>query len=188
MRSPNDIYSMPKIIHCPLQLRTPRKKEFRTEFPIRSPIQTAEAIRRFIRGKIICDVGCASGDMVLQFSKYAKYAYGINWDQNEAATARERGADVVVGDVFNMDLPYADYYFIYWGPGEAVPFLDRMRNHPHPCTILASGHEDQPFLEWYAKEYGATKILTFPYREKETCNMCLAPSRGHWRLVMFKKE
>jgi hypothetical protein len=180
---------MTQIVHYPLTLRVPKKKEFRTPFPVRSPLQTAEVIKDLLHGKIICDVGCSRGDMVLQFAKYAKFAFGINNDEHESEIARKRGAAVIVDDAMTMEVPYADYYFFYWGPGDATPFLEKMyESHPHPFTILASGHEDQKFLKEYAERWNASKIITFRYREKETCDLGLGPRRGHWRLVVLEKE
>jgi len=78
-------------------------------YPLRSPLKVAETIKDIIRDKIVCDVGCACGDLMFEFSKYCKKVIGIEYDKERVEIARKRGLEVV------DKLPDADVYYIWIG-------------------------------------------------------------------------
>lgn len=54
--------------------------------PYRSPLAVAEVIKPLITNKVVCELGCASGDLLYEFSRYAKYVVGI---ENRAEVVQE---------------------------------------------------------------------------------------------------
>ena len=45
--------------------------------PDRSPLVIAEAIKDIIEDKVVCDLGCAYGDLMIEMQKYAKEVIGV---------------------------------------------------------------------------------------------------------------
>ena len=180
---------MPEFKSLPERAKLPYKKNFAEDFPIRSPGKTAHALRKMLKGKTICDVGCAKGDMVMAFSRFAGYAYGINSDHDETKIARDRGVHVLLGDALEMDVPGTDFYFIYWAESVGTPFIQRMmESQPGPFTILCSGFENSSWLQTYIKDWGVETVYTFPYVEHSTTREDLAPAEGTWWLVPIVKK
>ena len=80
-----------------------------------TPIECIEAIKSTIQNKKICDVGCNNGKTALLLKKYAAEVFGIEKDPSLAIEARQKGIEVIEGDIVNIGLPPADYYFIWYG-------------------------------------------------------------------------
>ena len=145
-------------------------------------------MRELIRGKTICDVGCAKGDMVMQFSRFAAYAFGINDNKEEVDIARGREVDVLYGDALKMDIPAAHFYFFYWDETVGSPFIQRMMDsQPGPFTILTSGYEGKGWQNIYINDWNPSTVYTFPYIESGTVKEELAPAEGTWWLVAIEK-
>ncbi len=78
-----------------------------------SPPETAEALKYIITGKVVCDVGCAYGDLLEAFSKYAKKVIGMERYPHRARVARAKGFEVTDGDALKDPIPKADVYYIW---------------------------------------------------------------------------
>ena len=59
------------------------------DYPYRSPLKVAEALKDIIKDKVVCDVGCACGDLMVEFSKYAKRVVGIECDKEKSEIAKK---------------------------------------------------------------------------------------------------
>jgi len=79
------------------------------DYPYRSPLKVAEALKDIIKDKVVCDVGCACGDLMVEFSKYANKVIGIECDKEKSEIAKKRGFQVV--DI----VPNADVYYVWIG-------------------------------------------------------------------------
>ena len=81
--------------------------------PWRSPLVVVEAIKDIIKDKVVCDLECACGDIMIEMKKYAKEVIGIEMDPKRVKIAKERGLNVVEGDIFKDKLPEAEIYYIW---------------------------------------------------------------------------
>ena len=81
--------------------------------PYRSPLAIVEAMKDIIKDKVVCDVGCAYGDIMIEMKKYAKEVVGIDDKEDRITVAKERGLNVIKGDIFNDLIPEADVYYLW---------------------------------------------------------------------------
>lgn len=81
--------------------------------PFRSPRAISEYFADLVKDKVFCDLGCAEGDNLVFFSKFAKKVMGIDSDKKRLSAAQERGLNVWFADYFNDDIPDADVYYIW---------------------------------------------------------------------------
>ena len=42
------------------------------EYPFRSPFKVVDALKDIVQDKVVCDVGCACGDLMVEFSNAVK--------------------------------------------------------------------------------------------------------------------
>ena len=84
-------------------------------YPYRIALDIVEHIASYIKDKVVCDVGCGSGDLLeyIKHKKYAKCVLGIEVDKNRASV-KERQY-IQLGDVFKLGLPEADVYTLWLG-------------------------------------------------------------------------
>lgn len=90
------------------------------DYPHRSPLKVAEVLKDIIKDKVVCDIGCACGDLMIAFSKYAKRVVGIERLKEEREISLKRGLDVV------DNIPDADVYYV-WVGSNSFDFLDELR-------------------------------------------------------------
>jgi len=83
------------------------------EVPWRSPLVVVEAIKDIIKDKVVCELECAAGDLMVEMKKYAKDVVGMELNPDRVLAAKARGLDVVEGDVFTNHIPDADVYYIW---------------------------------------------------------------------------
>jgi len=81
--------------------------------PNRSPLVVIEAIKNVIKGRTVCELGCASGDLMVEMQKYAKKVVGVENRADHAQAARNRGLDVETADIFKKEIPEAEVYYIW---------------------------------------------------------------------------
>lgn len=93
------------------------------EVPYRSPLIIAEAIKDIIAGKIVCELGCACGDLMIEMEKYAKRVVGIEIDKWRATEAIKRGLNVAEGDILKDDIPEADIYYLWIDDFDLLPLI-----------------------------------------------------------------
>lgn len=70
--------------------------------PYRSPLVVIEALRPYIEGKIVCEIGSALGDIALKMKKYAKYVFGIEIDEERVEYSKKRSLDTREGNALDM--------------------------------------------------------------------------------------
>lgn len=98
-----------------------------TRYHAGSFVQRGEAIRPYVEGKRVLDLGCASAFgrpdwMHAQLSAMASEILGVDLDQAAVDTVRDAGFDVVQGDVEDLDLGRTfDVVFA----GELIEHLER---------------------------------------------------------------
>ena len=83
------------------------------EPPYRSPLAVIEAIKDIIKDKVVCDLGCAYGDLMIEMQKYAKEVIGVEVHDEAAKGAINRGLNVIEGDMYKIDIPQADVYYLW---------------------------------------------------------------------------
>jgi hypothetical protein len=88
--------------------------------PWRSPIEIPELLAPYYKGKRVIEVGCAAGDFIPTWSKYAKRVIGYEYDfeRYKLLTDRQdlRGLDNVSLErklVLAKDIPEADFYYVW---------------------------------------------------------------------------
>jgi len=96
--------------------------------PYRSPLIIVETIKDIIEDKIVCVLGCASGDLLIEMKKYAKEVMGMENSYPSVMEARERGLDVIWGDIFKNKIPAAEVYYVWINEhltGQVVSFIKK---------------------------------------------------------------
>jgi len=92
------------------------------EYPYRSPLKVAEVLKDIIKDKVVCDVGCACGDLMFEFSKYAKKVVGVEHEEKRAKIARERGFEV-----YENTVPDADIYYVWVGDWGLPDVMEKLK-------------------------------------------------------------
>ncbi|HIB78082.1 MAG TPA: hypothetical protein EYO58_10835 [Flavobacteriales bacterium] len=86
------------------------------KFPHRSALQLTNAIKPYIEGKVICDLGCACGDLLYSMKGTAKDIVGVERNLEHKKQINFVGADrdfIIWGDLFEIGVPPADIYFLW---------------------------------------------------------------------------
>lgn len=81
--------------------------------PYRSPLAVVEAIKDIIKDKVICELECACGDLMVEMQKYAKKVVGMELNPDMVLAAKARGLDAVEGNVFTDEIPDVEVYYIW---------------------------------------------------------------------------
>jgi hypothetical protein len=137
--------------------------EFKKNWPHRSPYVISEVVKDIIKDKVVCDVGCAEGDQLAIFSKYAKRVVGTEINKSRGQYAVERGFDVRWGHYEVTGLPAAHVYFSWIGPIEDALLLKFILDNNIKCTVLNFCRKGNHLAETL-KPYNS-KILEFSYHE-----------------------
>lgn len=115
--------------------------------PYRSPVAISDAISELIRGKVVCELGCAEGDNMEFMARYAQRVFGIEFHKHRYRHARARGFEIIVGDYTNMDIPLADVYYFWPDDGSGDnPVLVRkiLANQEFKGTIIVAADLGYP--------------------------------------------
>lgn len=119
-------------------------------YPYRSPLKVAEVLKDIIKDKVVCDVGCACGDLMFEFSKYCKSVLGVEHDKDRLNIAISRGFCVTKNII-----PEADIYYVWVGDWGLPDVMEKLKGRKGKL-ILAE--EDR------RKELGGYEI-EFPFDE-----------------------
>ena len=123
-------------------------------WPFRCPVKfVAEAIKDIIADKVVCDVGCAEGDLMKAITPYCKRAIGVEIDQAKFYSAKSKGLEVYHQNIL-VDAPEADIYFLWIEPRadlEICKFLLESTNKD--ITILVNRRKEN---EWKLGKLGET--------------------------------
>lgn len=84
-----------------------------SQSPYRTPLVVADAIKGIIKDKVVCELGCGEGDLMVAMSKYAKKVFGIEIDPERYKHALGRGFEISVTDYRKQDIPLAEVYY-FW--------------------------------------------------------------------------
>ena len=129
------------------------------EFPYRSPLGLAEAVKDIITDKVVCDLGCGEGDQVRDMARYAKRAFGIE----RTARANQADVEVIKGDWKN-GIPEAEVYHMWIDPFVVYDGIEMVKELGKPLTFLAGGYRCEPYMEHLAKTYNAP-VIEWDYNE-----------------------
>mgnify|MGYP001492305688 CR=1 FL=1 len=102
--------------------------------PNRSPLAIVEALKPYIEGKVVCDVGCREGDMLVLFSKYAREVIGIEINVEQVEICHSKGLNVICGDMYK-EIPKADVYYVWISKNINLSVLGTIRN----STVILGG-------------------------------------------------
>lgn len=160
------------------------KIQFKNQWPHRSPYILAELAKDILKDKVFCDVGCAEGDQLAMFSKYAARVVGVELNRERGKHAVERGFDVHWGRYEETGLPKAHVYFSWIGVEEDAKFLKFISDNNIKCTVLNFCRKGNHLSE-ILKPYGG-KILEFTYKEP-VADLGWAPEgKGWFGITEFK--
>lgn len=81
--------------------------------PCRSPLIVIDAIKPYIKGKTVCEIGSALGDLALRMKEYARKVIGIEIDHERVVYSKKRGLDTRYGDALDI-LPLPDKIDVYY--------------------------------------------------------------------------
>jgi len=107
--------------------------------PYRSPMEIPSLVKEYLIGKSFCEIGCAEGDLLIEFAKYAKSAMGIEINRDYAEIARSKGLSVIIDDIFAMNkkIPKCDVYYFWLTGGKDKKLIDIL---PKETTLITYRH------------------------------------------------
>lgn len=113
-----------------------------------SPLGIAELVKDIVTDKIVCDIGCGQGELMMEFSKYAKEVFGIENVEENARASESKGFKVLHQDSFYTELPPADVYYLW--TRDSMGVLLKAKHEGAKGTFII-GHSIRPatvkFLE-----------------------------------------
>lgn len=159
-------------------------------FPWRSACTVPEGIKGYIADKFVCDIGCAEGDMLYQFSKVANRCVGIELNPDRFRYAKERGLNVICGNMFRIkNFPFAAEVFYLWGPSPeaSINMVRWIMEHPKikNCVVLTGGRNGAPHITSCIDKYDG-KALVIPY--KEYSEDLEREEEGKWWVGVIEKK
>ena len=100
--------------------------------PWRGPIEVPEALKEYYEDKKVVEIGCAAGDYIPTWSKYASHYTGYeqnkDWYSLAAARTDLRENVVLLNErVTPEGLPEADLYYAWTSEPEYEVFVSRMQ-------------------------------------------------------------
>jgi hypothetical protein len=114
--------------------------------PFRSPIEIPYLVREYLKDKSFCEIGCAFGDLLKEFKKYAVSTTGIEindlcWDELDKIS----DVKIIKGDFFK-NIPKADVYY-FWCQ---VKIDKKVVNClPKSATLITHSTIDPVFHDYY---------------------------------------
>tara|TARA_Y100000310_G_C20545772_1_gene745493 strand:- start:218 stop:790 length:573 start_codon:yes stop_codon:yes gene_type:complete len=159
--------------------------------PIRSPIEVPDLLEKHIKGKVVCEIGCMEGDLLMGFAKHAKKVYGLEVNANHYDKLREvenrfdnieilyRGV-TVDGQNNNWgtalpissqktcaeDIPEADLYYFWIVPPVDEYLINKIQKGKIACMKLASDNKGW-FKSVFNKHEGIQEYIEFVPKEEE---------------------
>ena len=137
-------------------------------FPFRNPIDLADHINHIISGKVLCDIGCGAGDILeyCRIKNYCTKVIGVECNHKRYVEGRDY---IRRGDIFQMDIPVADVYFLWHG--RSFPFSRLLRKLKREAIIINGGGDTGPGSS-HNKILETPGILfishsTYPYDERK---------------------
>lgn len=85
-----------------------------TKTPDRSPLSVAEALKTYTKGKVVCDIGCREGDLLVAFADYSYRQIGVECNEELVDIVKGKGFYVKHMNAMGGDkLPTADVYYVW---------------------------------------------------------------------------
>jgi hypothetical protein len=106
------------------------------QFPNRSPLIIIEHIKDLIQDKVVCDLGCGGGDILVAMQKYAAGVFGIELTKVRCNKAESQGINVIKGNYREITVPYADVYYTWPGLKASVFIINLFINKLSTSSIL----------------------------------------------------
>lgn len=137
--------------------------------PYRTPEAVSAAMKDLIKGKVVCDLGCAEGDHLAFLSRYARKVIGVENDAARYIHAVNRGFEVVVGNYLSCELPDAEVYYAWPddGPRDNRVLVTRLKEK-QPCTLVLAADRGFPYevqpVEKLAEDYGG-RLMEVSFNE-----------------------
>ena len=107
----------------------------------RNKVADALRLARLKRGDVFYDLGCGTGVILVEASKYCDHVKGIEVEPLRwfIARLRARNTEVILGDMFRQDLSDADVIFMFQYPGRINDRIARkIRSEARPGTRVIS--------------------------------------------------
>jgi Zn-dependent alcohol dehydrogenase len=124
----------------------------------RTPHELARALRPYIAGKKVCDLGCDVGEFMKALATEAREVVGIEQVTAKQVIASDQGFTVINDDFsrLDQDLPDAEVYYAFITTGALERLLAKIiaRDIKSVFIIGIPG----PWAELYLKEIGAVEI------------------------------
>ena len=147
--------------------------------PYRSPIEVPELLKDHIKDKVVCEIGCADGDLLPGFAKYAEKVIGVEfvedcWIKLREVESKSDNIEILYGGVrhkregkagtrrpFNhhpeIPLPEADLYFVWINRPVCEAFLDRIQKGKIVIGTACVSEKGEKWLKSALNKYEGTK-------------------------------
>lgn len=124
-----------------------------------TPAETADVIRYFIQGKVVCDIGCDSGHFMQDMQKYAKEVVGTEIDEAVYKRCLAKGLKVFHADALTDDMPNADVYFTCIDKFKKPLILENLRKYGKKGLFIVRVSEDEGEWDMHFKVRGVDNYL-----------------------------
>lgn len=128
---------------------------------IGTPILAIEIISPIFKDKVVCELGCGGGNIMEVFLKYgAKECIGVEHRPELVQKAKDKGLNVIEGDINDIELPVADVYYNWTPLPTFTNILKKIQN-----GIVVCG-----YMPWANKEldqYNSVRIIVPGYASSE---------------------
>lgn len=86
------------------------------KYPWRSSLDIVEHLKPFIENKVVCDIGCACGDLLYELKNFCEDVIGVENNEYYLENLKNFNInrDFIVWDnIFNIEIPKAEVYFLW---------------------------------------------------------------------------
>lgn len=99
-----------------------------TKTPDRSPLAVAEALKTYTKGKVVCDIGCREGDMLVAFADHSYRQVGVESNERLSEITKNKGFFVKnMNARSNEKLPTADVYYVWVRKDFNLDMVDKIQ-------------------------------------------------------------
>ncbi|MDA9671673.1 hypothetical protein N9T87_00135 [bacterium] len=123
--------------------------------PRRTPSIIPIKIKYLLYNRVVCELGCAEGENLLQMSKYSKHAFGFDVNPNFVKVAKNKSLNVRYLDYRVSNIPIADIYY-FW------PSNSR-RDIPYLVWKILSNSNFKGIIVFGSTNYNSDKIISYIY-------------------------
>lgn len=88
-------------------------KQTNIGFQDKTPPEVVEHLKSHFAGKVVCDIGTGTGELLELISKHASEVKGIEKSEQLAEISNNKSLNVIVGDASKIDIPQADVYYLW---------------------------------------------------------------------------